>query len=251
MTDEELQELIAAEYDGNRVSAEIARLATDAGRSVVGSFWETRGTVTFTQGGPMGYRYVPISEKPLAFIDTETTGLDATVHEVIEYAIVRTNPNGEETLRWATKIKPQNIEAAHPIALEVNGYTEEAWADAPTMAEVGEKILADLKGCVIVGHNVAFDENMLNENLKRAGIDRRIPYHKVDTVTLAYEHLVKDGLTSLSLDNIRRFMGWSLDGAHTALQDVDDCKRLFDMLMARNRPAPIAELADLVNDIAD
>lgn len=213
---------------------------------------------------------LPISKKPLAFIDTETTGLDPALNEIIEYAIVRVSADGRETLRWVTKIKPQNIETAHPKALEVNGYTPEAWADAPTMAEVGAKILRDLGDCVIVGHNVSFDEAMLNANLQRAGFTQRIPYHKVDTVTLAYEHLVPEGLTSLSLDNIRKFMGWSLDGAHTALQDVDDCKRLFDLLMARSRPrANVFDLAseakyinkqvlqglgvpsDLLSDIAD
>lgn len=179
--------------------------------------------------------WVPLTKKSIAFIDTETTGLDPDAHEVIEYAIIRVNPAGEETLRWETKIKPSNIESAHPKALEVNGYTEEAWADAPSMAEVGHAIADGLENCVLVGHNVAFDETMLKSSLKRAGINRRIPYHKVDTVTLAYEHLVPEGLESLSLDNIRKFLGWSAEGAHTAMKDVEDAMRLYRELTGRHR----------------
>lgn len=179
--------------------------------------------------------WTPMRNRSMAFVDVESTGLDPDVHEVIEYAIVRVNPAGEETLRWATKIKPSNIEAAHPKALEVNGYTEAAWADAPTMQEVGHEIADGLEDCVLVGHNVAFDEAMLKGNLKRAGIDRRIPYHKVDTVTLAYEHLVPEGLESLSLDNIRKFLGWSSEGAHTAMKDVEDAMRLYNQITSKQR----------------
>lgn len=49
-------------------------------------------------------------------------------------------------------------------------------------------------------------------------------------MTLAYEHLVPKGLGSLSLDRIRGFLGWSHDGAHTAMVDTRDCRRLFHEL---------------------
>jgi DNA polymerase-3 subunit epsilon len=177
---------------------------------------------------------IPLSRRPLAFLDTETTGLDPTTHEVIEIAIIREDPGGLVDT-WSTKIKPRDIGAADEYALKVNGYTEEAWADAPTMAEVAPRILNLLRDSVIVGHNVSFDEAFINSSLKRAGVDRRIPYHKVDTVTLAYEHLVPYGLTSLSLDNIRKFLGWSLDGAHTALKDTEDARQLFKLLVNARR----------------
>lgn len=168
--------------------------------------------------------------KPLCFIDTETTGLEPDLHEVIEFAVIRVDPVSGSQTSWSTKIKPEHIERAHPKALEVNGYTPEEWADAPLMSEVGHRIVELLRDGILVGHNCSFDEAMLKASLKRAGVEGRIPYHKVDTVTLAYEHLVPYGLPSLSLDNIRRFLGWSLDGAHTAMQDAEDAKRLYEIL---------------------
>lgn len=166
----------------------------------------------------------------IAFIDTETTGLDPNRAEVIEFAAIRRNADGTET-RFHTLICPQRIDDADVKALEINGYIKapERWDVAPTMGQVGNQIADFLKGTVICGHNISFDEAMLNANLHRAGVKRRVPYHKVDTVTLAHEHLVPLGLKRLSLDFIRAFLGWSKEGAHTAMKDAEDVQRLYDL----------------------
>jgi len=177
----------------------------------------------------MARNWIPIGDKPLAFLDTETTGLDPQTHEIIEIAIITEYRSGR-VYEWHTKIKPAHIERAHPKALEVNGYSEEAWADAPTFDQVAVEIGRRLSDVVVVGHNVPFDLDMVNVGLKRAGVTARISYHKIDTVTLAYEHLVPCGLQSVSFDHIRKFLGWSQDGAHTALKDTRDARRLFHLL---------------------
>jgi DNA polymerase-3 subunit epsilon len=167
----------------------------------------------------------------LAVIDTETTGLDLQTSVVLEFAAIIMD-NGVEVARYGTKIKPteQELQYAHPKALEKNGYTDEAWADAPTIEQVAPEIGAFLDGCTLVGHNVSFDEQMLKAHFAAYGIEAKIPYKKIDTVTLAYEHLTPLGLKSVSLDRIREFLGWSKEGAHTAMKDVEDTKRLFDLL---------------------
>ena len=108
----------------------------------------------------------PLSQRPLAFIDTETTGLDTSVHEVIEVAIVKEHPDGRVE-KWQSRIQPKNIEAAHPKALEVNGYTPEKWGEAPYLEHVAIDIATMLKGCVIVGHNVGFDLDFLQADFKK------------------------------------------------------------------------------------
>lgn len=170
-------------------------------------------------------------DRPLCFVDTETTGLDPAVAEVIEIAITRREPDGRES-RYYTLVAPENIKTASPKALEINGYAENPsrWDKAPLMSEVGPEIIAFLEGGILVGHNVAFDERMLVANLKRAGVPGRVPYHKIDTVTLVYEHLFPKGLKRASLGSVREFLGWSEEGAHTAVKDVEDAMRLFDLL---------------------
>ncbi len=178
--------------------------------------------------------YTPLNERPLAFIDTETTGLDPRVHEVIEVAIVKEWPDGKLE-EWSTKVAPQNLKVATEIALKVNGYNDhpELWEGAPKFDDIAPLVAAKLDDCVLVGHNVSFDLDFLNEALKRAGSPAKLPYHKVDTVTLAYAYLVPKGLKSLSLDNIRRFFGWSHEGAHTALVDAHDARRLYREIVGR------------------
>ena len=172
-----------------------------------------------------------MNHKAICFLDTETTGLDPQRAEVIEVAVIRRDPDGTET-RFHTLIKPERIEDAHPKALEVNGYADDPsrWDDAPTMAEVGDQIADITRNSVICGHNVSFDEAMISANFKRSGVKRRIPYHKIDTVTLAWEHLVPMGLERMSMDRIREFLGWSKEGAHTAMKDAEDAMSLYDLL---------------------
>lgn len=180
----------------------------------------------------------PLSEKPLCFLDTETTGLDSSIHEVIEVAIVKEYPDGR-TQHYQSLIRPENIENAAPKALELNGYAANParWEQMETMATVGPLILNVLKGSVVVGHNVGFDLDMLEANMKRAGLEPRLPYHKIDTVTLAYEHLVPCGLESLSMDKIRKFLDWSMEDAHTAMKDAKDARRLYRLCSRSGKAA--------------
>ena len=164
----------------------------------------------------------------LAFIDTETTGLDPKKHEIIEIAVL-IEEEGKVIDAFQSKIRPQRIEVAEPRALELNGYSKNsrAWENAPLMEEVAPILIRMLDGCILVGHNPSFDEAFLREGIVRAGVSGKIPYHKIDTITLAYEHLSPLGLTKASLDAIRDFLGWSKKNAHTAMVDVEDSRKLF------------------------
>lgn len=166
----------------------------------------------------------------LAFLDTETTGLDPSLHEVIEFAAIVVDDTKGTVVRYQTKIKPVQIETAHPKALEVNGYSPEAWGDAAPMTKVGHEIATLLDKCVLVGHNVSFDEAMLKANMAKAKVEARIPYRKIDTQVLVMEHLFPLGLKRASLDSVRDFLGWDKENSHTAMKDTEDAKRLFEIL---------------------
>lgn len=163
--------------------------------------------------------FIPVHSKPFVWVDTETTGLDPDLNDIIEIAIVRVNPDGSEKVIHA-KIRMERPENAHPRALEVNGYTDEAWAGAASVREVfefihNEKILQD---CILAGQNVGFDSRFINATFKRLGIDARVDYHLYDTCTLALEHL-KPWVSSVSLVPICVALGIPTDGAHGAMAD--------------------------------
>jgi len=174
----------------------------------------------------------PTARKPLAFVDTEFTGFDLELHEVIEVAIIRVDYDGTITM-WETRIKPQQIENADQEAIEINGYkaNPELWDDAPLFEVVAPKILDLLAGAIIVGHNPKMDQAFLQAGLTRRQFEGKIPYHTIDTVTLAYEHLVPCGLDGLSLSRIREFLGIDKTGQHTAMKDAEDAMYVYKTLV--------------------
>jgi DNA polymerase III epsilon subunit-like protein len=168
----------------------------------------------------------------IIFIDTETTGLDAATCEVIEVAIITEDGDGNVLERWVSKVAPQHIEDANPRALEINGYTPEKWAGAPTLEVVARAVAERVKNTLVCGHHVAFDIGFLSAMLTEAGIKQGIGHRGVvDTITLALEHLRPTGLQSVSLVNCRRWLGWTEEGAHTALADAEAARQLYHTLV--------------------
>ena len=225
---------------------------------------------------------LPMAQKPLCFLDVETTGLaEWEGHEPVEVAFIIEPAPGTKLIQrcldgrrpvdlaepithfeghftpfpyrvstergtkleegecvvkrfsYLSKIKPQNLEVAEEKALEINGYAAhpEKWDHAPTFDEIAEALHEALKPCVLVGHNISFDVRFLRAAFIRAGIQPRFGYHLVDTVTLAYEHLLPAGVGRVSLDTVRKFLGWETEGAHTALKDTEDARRLYYRLL--------------------
>lgn len=188
--------------------------------------------------------HIPVGDKPVLFVDVETTGLSDLAHEVIEVAIVTDSAGPLQSpylcvdgdiAYFTSCIKPARIEQAEPRALQVNGYTAEAWADAPSFGEVLPILRTLFEGALLCGHNVGFDIRFLQQAFLREGDSFRFSRQHLDTMTLAYEHLVPQGLASLSMDAIRKFLGWPIDGGHRALQDAMDARRLFTLLARPRR----------------
>lgn len=163
---------------------------------------------------------------PLLFVDIETTHLASTTGEIIEIAIIRENEKGQ-TEHFYSKVKPVHLQTASSRALEINHYTPHEWKDAPTWKEIAPVVAKWLHYGVIVGHNVSFDWNYIDHHLRLAKIEQRISFSKIDTQSLSWEHLP---LRGVSMDKIRNFFGWSMDNAHTAMKDANDCRRLFHTL---------------------
>jgi len=176
--------------------------------------------------------WVPIYERPRRFVDIETSGLsykengeiDYDLHEILEITIL--DDKGVPLLD--TKVKPVQIETAEPKALEVNGYTEKEWQDAPTLQELAPTIVEHLKYAVIVGHNAPqFDYPRLKHWVSKYTKSRKMGYHVIDTMTLVEEHLVPLGCPSLGLKPSCAFVGIKTDLAHRSLPDTEACRRLY------------------------
>lgn len=190
--------------------------------------------------------HIPLQNRPLIFLDTETTGLNPERHEIIDIALVFDRSvaerigiihllqvDGEEAY-FKSKVKPLHIHLAEPEALRVNKYTEEGWKNAPTFEAIAPVLLTLLKEGLYAGHNVTFDLDFLKQAFKRIGLEPYLGYHKIDTVAFAYAFLVPKGLKKLSLDEIRKFIPLESQGTtHEALTDARDAKRLYQHCMSR------------------
>lgn len=167
-----------------------------------------------------------LGEKPIVFLDVETTGLDPHTHEIIEFAAIK----GSEVL--CIKIKPLHIETAQPRALEVNGYTEAEWETALDIRVAGPMIAGFVKDCVLCAYNARFDIGFVNRLLEKAVVPGRYDYHVIDPLTLAYVNLVPKGLKSLSLKNVCLFLGLEPEPEkHRALAGATLCRDVYNALI--------------------
>ena len=170
-----------------------------------------------------------MKDLPLAFIDLETTGIDPSVHEIIEIGVLRARQTGDpkeplvEIDRFCIQVIPEHIDRADPKALSVNHYHEREWKEAIPFLEATTILDEKLRGHVIVAQNVAFDVGFLMRAYEQVGksLDRVVHYHKLDLASLAmgreywnpvYRRFTLNELAvNSSVGNTR---------AHTALSDT-------------------------------
>jgi DNA polymerase III subunit epsilon len=182
---------------------------------------------------------VPLADVPFVLLDVETTGLDAhNGDRLVEIALIR-RENGETVRRWETLINPGR--AISVAAYAVNQIDAASLVEAPTFAEIADRLLQELAGTVIVAHNVPFDVEFLNVELARLGRPP-LPNIMLDTLTLARQFLLHDrySLSALSHD-----LGFDRP-AHRAMSDVIALSSLLDHLLARLRMLGVTTLGDLL-----
>lgn len=87
-------------------------------------------------------------------LDTETTGLDPAIHEVVEVALRWVRPSHSQT--WSTLVRPKG--AIPPEATAVHGLDAAALAEAPAWEAVGPYVREQLEAAdLLVGYNLPFD----------------------------------------------------------------------------------------------
>src|SRR5919199_5389817 len=89
-------------------------------------------------------------KKPLAFLDIEATGSNATTDRIVEIAIVKYLPDGNRTV----KRKIINPHMPIPQAItDIHGITDDMVQNAPTFKQVANEIKQFLDGCDIACYN--------------------------------------------------------------------------------------------------
>ena len=153
-------------------------------------------------------------KNPIAFFDLETTGLNVSKDRIVEIAIVKVSPNGNE------ETKTFRVNPTIPIPAEssaIHGIFDEDVKDEPTFKEVGKIIAKYIEGCDLAGYNSnRFDIPLLAEEFLRADIDTDMRKRKLVDVQTIFHKMEQRTLTAA----YKFYCGKDLEGAHGAEADT-------------------------------
>lgn len=199
-----------------------------------------------------------MTSTPIAFVDTETTGLDPRHADAWEIAVIRREDGVDTEHLW--QVRP-NLDTADPEALAIGKYHDrfavpdgwdaiQTFTDGPPWRLTLPEMLFDLQtvlaNAVVVGSNPGFDITFLTKLLQAHA--RKLPWHyrTVDIATLAAGYLrgydLSAGETSpeLTLPWSSRALSQAVgvqppgpDTAHTALGDARWAKAVYDAIHGR------------------
>lgn len=153
---------------------------------------------------------------PLAVIDVETTGLDATTDRVMEIAIIRFE-DGEVVDRYGQLVHP-----GIPIPEEstrITGIKDEDVEDAPRFEEIADEVFSRLQGVGLVAYNLSFDRGFLKAELERVGMAWPEDSPTLDPLIFARQFFRNSPRKNLGA--ISKLLGIPLEEAHRAVHDAE------------------------------
>jgi len=152
-------------------------------------------------------------EKPIAFIDIETTGTNRVTSRIVEIAIVKLNPDGTE------EFKHKRINPSIPIpsrATAIHGIKDEDVAKEPNFLQYAKGICDFLNGCDLAGFNIEFDLQILEAEFKRANVSfSRDGRALIDCLTI-FRKKESHTLTAA----YKKYCGKDIKEAHSADSDA-------------------------------
>ncbi|MFQ6008405.1 MAG: exonuclease domain-containing protein [Candidatus Zixiibacteriota bacterium] len=162
------------------------------------------------------------NQKFIAF-DTETTGLWAPAHRLVEIAAVKFRLADDNADTFQSLINPQR-----PIPADVtgiHGITDEMVADAPTVRSVLKQFIEFCgDDAILIAHNAPFDISFLSCELDRVGL---IFPHNLILDTVDIYHRLYPELESYSLLALVTIFDIAKTQEHRALEDAHLVRRLF------------------------
>jgi len=185
----------------------------------------------------------------ILWLDTETTGVDEKIHDVIQIGFeLQINGQIEEGGElFLAPVSP--IENVSPQALETNRRTLEEIQEFPpakegitTFFEILDKHIDPYKKTdkfIMAGYNVRFDYNMLRTMWGKVGREyfgSYIQWIVIDVATLVAEAVAVKAepydCPDFKLKTLCRFFQIPLD-AHDALADIKATRKLYEILVGK------------------
>ncbi|NGQ94047.1 PolC-type DNA polymerase III [Brevibacillus sp. SYP-B805] len=189
---------------------------------------------------PDGKNDMAIDEQtPYVVFDTETTGLNAAEHTIIEIAAVKMR--GTEIIdKWTELIDPQV--PIGPKTTEITGITNEMLQGKETIDVVLRRFKEFVGDAVLVAHNAEFDQSFLNACAKRIGLE---PWSNPFLDTLPLARMLYPGMRNYRLGTLAKKFNVELINAHRALDDTVALAHVFQYMLKDLREQGINRLSSL------
>ncbi|ERJ59156.1 3'-5' exonuclease [Sphingobacterium paucimobilis] len=162
--------------------------------------------------------------RPLAFFDLETTGVNIATDKIVEIAIVKILPGGEEEV-YTKKVNPGI--PIPPASSLFHGIYDEDVKDMPYFKELAQEIADFIGDADLAGYNSnKFDVPMLMEEFLAAGVDFSLEGRAFIDVQNIFHQMEQRTLKAA----YRFYCDKNLDNAHQAEADV---RATYEVLKAQ------------------
>ena len=186
-------------------------------------------------------------ERPIAFIDVETTGLSPFTARIVELSILKIQPGGNIEYK-SHKINPEIPIPAETTA--IHNIDDADVKDEPTFRQYAKGIRDFLDDCDIAGFNVIkFDLPILEAEFRRASVDfSRQDRYFVDCQVIFHQREPRN-LAAAYL----KYCGKEMLSAHSAEEDARVSAEILQgqLLIYQDLPRTVAELSSLCYKIED
>jgi DNA polymerase-3 subunit epsilon len=194
------------------------------------------GLVPEVQGSPL------LEECAFAVVDVETTGMRAMGSDRITEIAVVVVCSGRREVVFESLVNPGR--PIPPAICAITNITNAMVREAPTFAEVSDRVVEALAGRVFVAHNARFDWNFVSAEVRRAR-DLALDGPRLCTVRLARRLVM--GVTSCGLDSLTHFFGWENQARHRAAGDALVTAQLLNRLIQLAGERGATTVDDLVS----
>ena len=110
-----------------------------------------------------------VLDRPLVFLDVETTGLNPDTDQIVELGAIKVRPAPDSTTTFLGRFKPTI--PISPDATAVHGIADADVAHERPFAESADKLAASLADADVAGYNLRrFDVRILQAEFDRAGL---------------------------------------------------------------------------------
>lgn len=186
-------------------------------------------------------------EKPIAFIDVETTGTNPYSDRVVELSILKIHPDGKE------EYKSHRVNPGVPIPAEatvVHHITDDDVAEESEFRQYANSVRDFLEGCDIAGFNVIkFDLPCLETEFARAGVEfSRKDRYLIDSMVIFHQRERRDLQAAY-----RKYCSGDMDNVHCAEEDAKAAAQVLDgqLELYGDLPRDVAGLGGLCYAVAE